>query len=332
MRSAAIALVAFALALVASSAFAQCSRPFTNLWGDYQVFDSPRDVAVGNGVVYVLSLHREMQVFCEDGTPVGTIGSAGNGPFQFDQPYGVAVAPSGEIYVCDLSNMKISKFSSTGVGLLEWGTSGTGPGQFQYPTKCCVAPNGNVYVADYLNHRIQYFSSSGAFLGMWGSQGVGDGEFDYPTGVWADASGDVWVCESGNNRVQHFTATGTFLGKFGTQGTGLGELCTPTDIEVGPDGFVYVCEGFDNPAPSCTTNYRVQAFTTSGVAVCTIGGPGLGPGQFSSPWGIGFNRSSGALFVVDTDGRRVERFGSPTATCATPTRKSTWGEVKVLYR
>jgi len=80
---------------------------------------------------------------------------------QFDQPYGVAVAPDGSVYVVETSNnARIQKFTSEGVFVTKWGgTEGAGDGQFKYPNGVAVAPDGSVYVADKYNHRMQKFTS-----------------------------------------------------------------------------------------------------------------------------------------------------------------------------
>jgi hypothetical protein len=51
-------------------------------------------------------------------------GSTGSGDGEFDNPYGVAVAASGNFYVADSDNHRIQKFDSSGTFLTQWGSSG----------------------------------------------------------------------------------------------------------------------------------------------------------------------------------------------------------------
>ena len=73
-------------------------------------------------------------------------GSEGTGDGQFQRPHGIFVAPDGSVYVSEVINHRIQKFTSAGVFADKWGTDGSGNGQFQYPYGVTVASDGNVYV------------------------------------------------------------------------------------------------------------------------------------------------------------------------------------------
>jgi DNA-binding beta-propeller fold protein YncE len=61
------------------------------------------------------------------------------------------------VYVSDLHNNRIQKFTSDGTFITKWGTEGSGDGQFAYPFGIAVHSSGRVYVADDHNYRIQVF-------------------------------------------------------------------------------------------------------------------------------------------------------------------------------
>jgi len=158
---------------------------------------------------------------------------AGNGIGQLDDPKGVAVDSSGNIYVADARNDRIQKFDSSGNFILKWGTSciissglgcvdpdGAGPlelgdGQLDDPKGVAVDSSGNIYVADARNDRIQKFDSAGNFVLKFGSVGTGDGQLDDPHGVAVDSSGNIYVADKKNDRIQKFDSAGNFVLKFG---------------------------------------------------------------------------------------------------------------------
>jgi DNA-binding beta-propeller fold protein YncE len=102
------------------------------------------------------------------------LGTEGTGDGEFDRPTDVAVASDGSVYVADLYNQRIQKFTSEGVFVSEWGTGGSGDGEFMDPEGVAVAPDGSVYVADAGNHRIQKFTSEGVFVSKWDTWGEDD--------------------------------------------------------------------------------------------------------------------------------------------------------------
>ena len=92
-----------------------------------------------------------------EGVFVNKWGTKGTGAGQFGAPLDVAVASDGNVYVTEMYNFRIQKFTSAGVFVNKWGTKGTGAGQFEGAGGIAVAPDGSVYVADTQNDRIQKF-------------------------------------------------------------------------------------------------------------------------------------------------------------------------------
>ena len=130
----------------------------------------------------VTKLSPEGQVLMVLGTP----GVTGRSRDTFDQPTGVAVAPTGEIYVTDgeAGNDRVVKFSSDGRYISEWGELGSGPGQFDNPHDIAVDARGRVFVADRGNGRIQIFDADGRFLDQWT-------QFGRPSGIFLNRATDV---------------------------------------------------------------------------------------------------------------------------------------------
>ena len=228
-------------------------------------------------------------------------GSYGTGNDQFDQPAGIAIDNSGNVYVTDSNNNRIQKFTAEGTYLSQWGTPGTGNGQFQKPSGLAIDASGNIYVADGQNNRIQKFMSDGTFLLAWGTLGTGNGQFAYPSGIAIDALGNVYVVDTGNNRIQKFTADGTFLLTWGSQGTGNSQFNNPIGIAVDASGNVYVADA---------VNSRIQKFTSTGVYLTQWGSLGTGDGQFLYANNVAVDNLYNDVYVTDYDNHRVQKFTS----------------------
>jgi sugar lactone lactonase YvrE len=273
-------------------------------------------------------------------------GTSGKGNGQFNGPRGIGVDSQGNVYVADMSNFRIQKFTSTGVFLTAWGTAGQGNGQFWLPSGVAVDASGNVYVTDFGNNRVQKFTSTGTFITTWGSFGNSDGQFDHPEGVAVDASGNVYVADRTNCRVQKFTGTGVFIAKRGGMGTGLGAMYYPSSIAVESSANVYVADTNNNRVTKYPSNlnfvfqpwgsygagngqfnypvgvavdsssnvyiadsgnHRIQKFTSNGVFITAWGSKGTGEGQFNNPMAVGVD-SSGNVYIADNN-NRIQKFG-----------------------
>jgi len=100
--------------------------------------------------------NNRIQTFGTDGTYLTQWGGFGTGNSQFKTPVGLAVDPTGNLYVADTGNHRIQEFTTDGTYLTQWGTNGTGDGQFSSPSGVAVDPTGSVYIADGAS-RIQKF-------------------------------------------------------------------------------------------------------------------------------------------------------------------------------
>lgn len=225
-------------------------------------------------------------------------GQLGTGSGEFDEPTGVAVDASGNVFIVDRNNDRVQKFDPNGSPLGAWGSTGTANGEFDSPRDVAIDSNGDVYVTDGNNDRVQKFTNSGTYIMQWGTSGTGNGEFLAPRGIAIDSSDDVYVTEDGfaSKRVQKFTSGGSYITQWGSFGTGNGQFTSPRALAVG-DGHVYVTDALDN---------SVQKFTDTGSFVTKWGSNGAGNGEFSFPLGIRW--ATGVVYVVDSQNHRVQAF------------------------
>jgi sugar lactone lactonase YvrE len=230
-------------------------------------------------------------------------GGTGSGPGQLKYPFGVAVDPSGNVYVVDSGNDRVQKFSGAGAFLHEWGKTGNEAGEFFAPAGIAVDTAGYVYVADTGNDRIQKFSDTGDFVHEWGTRGTNDNNFVEPEGIAVDTAGFVYVADTGNNRFSKFTNLGEFRADLGKAGSEPGQFLSPSGIATDPAGYLYIAD---------SGNHRVQKFSLGGAGqnpsfTSLFGGAGTGPGQFGDPVGVAVD-SSGAVYVSDFEQNRIQAF------------------------
>ena len=101
------------------------------------------------------------------GAIAAVIGQQGSANGDLNSPYGLARdAASGDIYVAERANHRISRFTNAGTFVMTWGAQGTAQGQFNEPVGVAVDAAGEVYVTDHLNHRVQKFhvAQTGGFV------------------------------------------------------------------------------------------------------------------------------------------------------------------------
>lgn len=155
----------------------------------------------------------------------------------FNRPTGVALSPSGEIYVTDgYGNARVHKFSSDGTLLFSWGEPGYALGQFMLPHSVRVDKKGHVWVVDRENSRIQIFDAQGEFLNQWT-------DLCRPTDLCIDDKEIVHVSELSPPRVSIFTINGKLLARWGNEGERSKEevlFFDPHDIAVDSHGDIYV--------------------------------------------------------------------------------------------
>jgi len=152
-------------------------------------------------------------------SPFDSAGSAdGTGAAaRFYEPDGVAVGPSGDLFIADRGNHIIRKVTPAGVVTTLAGLAGAaghadGTGaaaRFNKPLAVAVDAGGMVYVADAGNCVIRRITPAGAVTTIAGSPGVSgltdgawaDARFTYPQGIVYHVSGRLFVLDTNRVRV-----------------------------------------------------------------------------------------------------------------------------------
>lgn len=240
-------------------------------------------------------------------TYAATVGTSGTGDGQFDDPRGIAVDSSGNVWVCDENNERIQVFNSSLVFQAKTGSAGSGDGQYASnsgPIDLAFDASGNLWVTDYGNARVQKYTVSGTtatYSSQFGSSGTGDGQFSGPAGIDINTtSGRIYVADSLNNRIQYFTSSGTYEGKWGSFGSDYSKFQTPLGVAVNQTtGHVFVADSGMN---------RVQEFTATGTFVRAWGSGAAGPGRLITPTGIAIHPTTQNVIVASTGEGAVWEF------------------------
>jgi len=266
-----------------------------NATGTAAQFNTPSGVAVASGGnIYVADLGNQLiRQITPSGvvtTLAGTVATSGSTDGTgtaalFNQPYGLAVDGSGNIYVADLGNQEIRKVTSSGVVTTIAGSpgsagsaNGTGAAaQFNQPIGVAVDSSGNLYVTDSGNNTIRKITSGGVVTTLAGSPGVagstdGTGSaalFHGPRGIAVDGSGNLYVADGQNCTIRKITSAGvvTTLGGVpgsiaNAEGTGPAALFdVPTGVAVNASGTLYV---------SSSEGYVISAGTAAALTAPTF--------------------------------------------------------------
>lgn len=180
---------------------------FIRSWGEKVFTPRTHGIAVGpDDMVYTVDDgDHTVRKFTPEGKQLMMIGTPGKasdtgydgktlvsikrgGP-PFNRPTDVAVAPNGELYVCDgYGNARVHRFAADGTLIRSWGEPGFGPAQFNLPHGIGISPDDRVFVTDRENDRIQIFTRDGQLMDIWT-------HVQRPTDIAFDKDGRVYVSE-----------------------------------------------------------------------------------------------------------------------------------------
>ncbi|CAF0849947.1 unnamed protein product [Adineta steineri] len=292
---------------------------------------TPEGVWIGsNDSMYVIDCdtYCRVQIFYPGNLEGITIinGTAGTDLNQFNGMDGINVDVSGNIYILDSYNARITKWvpgASTGILVAGGNGLGTSLKALNSPSDFFVEPNTSyIWIADTSNNRIvKWMNASIGVLVAGGTRGTKASQFDGPSGLFVDtsASNTLYVADTNNHRIQKWlygASNGTTLaGKTSMPGTGLNQLNSPQALVVDMSGSMYIVD---------LGNNRIVLWSlgsTSGILIAGSNTYGVLPSQLYAPYNIRLD-STGALIVVDYGNNRIQRFPvlcSPNITASSAT-------------
>jgi len=196
------------------------------------LFSGPSGVAVdaagnvyvadaGNNRICVISPSGTTRTLAGNGN-AGSNNGAGTSA-TFNNPTGVAIDGSGNVYVADLLNNMIRKVAPDGTTSTLAGNGDIGSkdgldtaARFYFPNSLTVDASGNIYVTDDINNLVRAVTPAGAVTTIAGSgqagaqNGLGtQASFNDPAGITIDASGNLYIADANNNLIRKITPGGT---------------------------------------------------------------------------------------------------------------------------
>ncbi len=211
-------------------------------------------------------------------------GKKGDKPGEFYSPISIAIDRKDIVYVTDLNNARLQRFTNDGryVGGFDLPLD-------KPPRKSCivggmaVGAEGNVYLSLMNQDKVRVYTQFGRLLREWGKRGTGDGEFRMPGGIVLAPGRIVYIADQSNHRIQMFNTEGVFRAKWGEHGSAPGQFGgnEPAGSRFGgphflardSQGRIYTTEG---------TLGRVQQFTAKGKPLNAWGDKSNQPGGFGA--------------------------------------------------
>jgi trimeric autotransporter adhesin len=281
-----------------------------------------------------------INTFAGDGTAgyYGDNGAATSA--ELNEPTGVGLDTSGNVYIADYKNSVIRKVSTSGTITTVAGDNGAGAGysgdnaaatsaQLDQPVSVVADSAGNLYIADTTNNRIRKVTASTGYIttlagsALTGYQGDGaeavDALLNTPVGIAVDSAGNVYFSDSENHVIRKIATNGiitTIAGDGAPTGSTnpLGDggpatnasLFYPKGIALDQQGNLYVAD---------YTNQRIRKIFTNGI-IQTIAGMGdagsYGDGgvanlaELNFPTGVSVD-SSGNVYIADSENFAVRK-------------------------
>ncbi len=302
--------------------------------------NNPVGVAVdGLGNIFVADQNNYRIRVVVNGGTMGTYAGNGiqsysgdNGPAtaaRMNQPAGMAVDGSGNIYIADTLNSSVRMVSPAGVitTLAGTGTAGySGDGgqassaRLNNPAAVAVDSAGNIYIADTFNSVIRKVLPSGVITTVaGGGSATGDGgaatsaALFLPQGVALDPAGNLFISDTGSARIRKVSAVDGSIatvagnGTIGYSGDGgpatSAQLNTPAGIAVDAIDNIFIADSHNNVVRRVSGGV-ITTFAGNGIPGYS-GDGGLGSNaQLTTPYAVALDISDN-LYVADNGNSRI---------------------------
>jgi outer membrane protein assembly factor BamB len=176
-----------------------------------------------------------------------------------------------------------------------WGVLPDAP-KFAGLSKGAVDSQGYLYICQRTDPPIIVLAPDGRY-----DRSFGDGQIMDSHGIFITNDDRILIVDRDGHQVICFDKQGKTLFTLGERDRPRYQapFNHPTDIAVGPTGDMYVSDGY--------ANNRIHRFSADGELIHSWGTPGAGPGEFTTPHGIGV-LPDGRVLAGDRENNRVQVF------------------------
>ncbi|MBI2723694.1 MAG: TIGR03663 family protein [Chloroflexi bacterium] len=279
--------------------------------------DGPSDVALdAAGNIYVADTNNNrIQKYDPQGNFIAAVGGFTSPDVTLTQPWSMAVAPDGRVFIADTWAHKIVRLDKNLKKDKEWGgggqvDAGGDPMKLFGPREIALTAAGNVLVSDTGNNRIIEYTADGDVVRQFGSKGSsGDPlQFSEPVSIVTNAAGDMWIADFWNKRIVKLDKDLNLKAQIQVPTWGSTGVTDRPYMALLADGRLLVTD--PNPcktAPDCATAQpgNVLVFNADGSAGPVYSMPKEAGLNIARPIGIASDGTS--VVVADSSGNVVRK-------------------------
>jgi len=223
-------------------------------------------------------------------------------------PFGLAIAPTGEVYIADRDNFRIRHLDTqnaittvAGNGKLIAGQDGVPAGlaAFLDPFGVSFNAQGAMLIADTDNNIVRQMTATGTLATIAGTgaqETSGDGGKATAAGLFgpfsatADAGGNLYLAMADSGSLRKVNSAGTISTVLPVAGVAGSSLSVPTQVVEDGAGNLYIADFNNNRLVKMAANGALSQFPTA----------------FVQPAGLALD-NTGNLYVTEFGGGRVQR-------------------------